>query len=67
MLAEPKTLYDKSPKETHRDLRRPKEAQREPKTPKETQIDPNILMDGHMHLISTSYLFIKDSKLEQAK
>ena len=47
----------RSPKENHRDPRRPKENQRDSRRSKETQRDPNIFMNGHTHLISTSYLF----------
>ena len=57
---DPKRLLSqetRSPKETQRDSRRPKETQGDQKRPKETQGDPNIFMDGHTHLISTSYLF----------
>ena len=53
----PLSQETRSPKEYHRDPRRPKETQGDPKRPKETQGDPNIFMDGHTHLISTSYLF----------
>ena len=59
------------PKETQRDScvrrlgvpRRSTGTQEDPKRLKETQRYPDIFMDGHTHLISTSYLFFLKASL----